>query len=254
MVFSMVGVSVKFKKPLNRGIFQRRYKRFFVDIEFEGEIITAHCPNTGSMMGLEERGQVCLFSKENNPKRKLQYTLQMVKSGEGWIGVNTGLPNKLVKELFEEKPLKHWEQFNEIQGEVKISEKSRIDLVLWNSGDHCVKRWNFQNLMKPLHLIEVKNVTLGKKGVAFFPDAVTTRGQKHLEELVGFTRKGFSCEILFVVQRMDCKVFKVADYIDSEYGKKLRKAEKAGVRITVLPCKMNQNEVVLNSEELKIKL
>ncbi len=243
---------MKFKTPLNEGFFQKRYKRFFVEIEFKGKVITAHCPNTGSMMGLKDKGQICLFSKVNDPKRKLQYTLQMVKSGKSWVGVNTGLPNKLVKELFEKTPLSHWEKFDRIQGEVKINGKSRIDLVLWNSESHCVKKWNYRNLTKPLHLMEVKNVTLAENGVAFFPDAVTTRGQKHLEELIEFSQRGFSCEMLFVIQRTDCQVFKVADHIDPDYGKKLRVARKAGVRITALPCKMSQEEITLNYESLKI--
>ncbi len=245
---------MKFKETVNKGLFQKRYKRFFVDIEFGGRIITAHCPNTGSMMGLENSGQTCLFSKVSDPGRKLQYTLQMVKSGKSWVGVNTTLPNKLVRELFEKTPLKHWKKFNRIQTEVKINTRSRIDLVLWNSEDHDVKKWNHGNLRKPLHFMEVKNVTLAENGIAFFPDAVTTRGQKHLEELIELVKQGFSCEMLFVVQRTDCQTFKVADHIDPEYGKKLRKAGKAGVKITVLPCKMSQKEITLKSGNLRLDL
>lgn len=237
---------MRFEKPLSEGIFQKRYKRFFTDIEFDGEIITAHCPNTGSMMGLKEPGQKCLFSTTDDPKRKLKHTLQMVKAPKSWVGVNTALPNKLVAELFEKNPLKHWKSFDSLQAEVKINDKSRIDLVLWNSKDHPdIKKWNHRNLTAPLHLIEVKNVTLAEKGAALFPDAVTERGLKHLEELIHLVKQGFTCEMVFVIQRTDCQSFKSADEIDPAYGKKLKEAKKAGVKITPLPCEISKKEVRL---------
>lgn len=245
---------MKFEKPLSQGIFQKRYKRFFTDIEFEGEIITAHCPNTGSMMGLKDPGQDCLFSTTDDPKRKLKHTLQMVKASKSWVGVNTALPNKLVAELFQHNPLKHWKKFDSLQGEVKINDKSRIDLVLWNSKDHPdVKKWNHKNLAAPLHLIEVKNVTLAEDGVALFPDAVTTRGQKHLDELIELTKKGFSCEMVFVIQRTDCNIFKAAKEIDPDYAQKLKEAKKVGVKITPLPCSVSKKEVKLKSSPIPFK-
>lgn len=245
---------MRFEKPLSEGVFQKRYKRFFTDIEFKGETITAHCPNTGSMMGLKDPGLPCLFSTTDDPKRKLKHTLQMVKTKKSWVGVNTGLPNKLVAELFQNNPLKHWKKFDSFQGEVKINDKSRIDLVLWNSKDHPdVKKWNHKNLEAPLHLIEVKNVTLAEEGVAMFPDAVTTRGQKHLDELIELTEKGFTCEMVFVIQRTDCDVFKAAKDIDPDYAEKLKAAKKAGVKITPLPCKMTKKEVLLLNETIPFK-
>lgn len=245
---------MKFDQPLSKGSFQKRYKRFFTDIEFQGETIVAHCPNTGSMMGLKEPGQDCLFSTTDDPKRKLKHTLQMVKAKKSWVGVNTGLPNKLVVELFQKQSIKHWKKFDSFQSEVKINDKSRIDLVLWHSKNHEIKKWNHKNLMPPLHLIEIKNVTLAESGVAQFPDAVTTRGLKHLQEMIDFTQKGFSCEMVYVVQRSDCKVFKVAEHIDPNYAAKLKEAKKAGVKITALPCKLNQKEVTLLAEPLKVVL
>lgn len=242
---------MRFEKALQKGIFQKRYKRFFTDIEWDGKIITAHCPNTGSMMGLKEPGQACLFSTTDDPKRKLKHTLQMVKAPKSWVGVNTALPNKLVAELFNNQPLKHWQKFDSLQSEVKINEKSRIDLVLWNSKKHAIKKWNQRNLAPPLHLIEVKNVTLGDKGVALFPDAVTSRGLKHLDELIEFTQKGFSCEMVYVVQRQDCDTFSPAHHIDAEYSKRLIEAKKLGVRVTPLPCKMSTKEIVLLPEPLR---
>lgn len=236
---------MKFDQPLREGIFQKRYKRFFTDIEFEGEVLTAHCPNTGSMMGLKDPGQACLFSTTDDPKRKLKHTLQMVKAPKTWVGVNTSLPNKLVAELFETNPLEHWKKFDRLQSEVKINDKSRIDLVLWNSNDHDVKKWNHKNLAAPLHLIEVKNVTMAENGVALFPDAVTERGLKHLNELIELTEKGFTCEMVYVIQRTDCQSFKAADHIDPKYAEKLQEAKEAGVIVSPLPCEISKNEVLL---------
>ena len=246
---------MQFDKPLSQGIFQKRYKRFFTEIEFEGETITAHCPNTGSMMGLKDPGLLCRFSTTDDPKRKLKHTLQMVKTKSSWVGVNTGLPNKLVAELFEKNPLKHWKKFDSFQGEVKINDKSRIDLVLWDSKKHPeIKKWNHKNLTAPLHLIEVKNVTLAEDGTAMFPDAVTERGLKHLEELIHLVENGYTCEMMFVVQRTDCDVFKAADHIDQKYAAKLKDAKKAGVKLTALKCSLGSKEVKLLDEPLKIKV
>ena len=245
---------MKFESILNQGVFQKRYKRFFVDIEFKDRRITAHCPNTGSMMGLREPGQLCLFSTNKDPKRKLKYTLEMVKTPKSWVGINTGRPNKLAMELFYKTSLKHWKNFDRLQTEVKISNQSRIDLVLWNSKDHENIKWNDKNLNPPLHLIEVKNVTLAENGQALFPDAVTTRGQKHLEELTSLSQKGYDCEMLFVIQRSDCQSFGIAHSIDPDYAKKLKEAKKAGVKITALPCKMNKEEIVLSSKALPLEL
>jgi sugar fermentation stimulation protein A len=245
---------MKFESPLSEGVFQKRYKRFFTDIEYEGETITAHCPNTGSMMGLKEPGLPCRFSTTDDPKRKLKHTLQMVKTQGSWVGVNTGLPNKLAAELFANNPLAHWKKYDRLQSEVKINDHSRIDLVLWNSKKHPdIKKWNHNNLTPPLHLIEVKNVTLAEDGVAFFPDAVTTRGQKHLDELIALTQKGFSCEMLFVVQRTDCQSFRAARDIDPDYAEKLKQAKKAGVKITPLPCSLGPKEVCLLPERLRFR-
>ena len=246
---------MQFEQPLRQGKFLKRYKRFFADIEFEGETITALCPNTGSMKGCKDPGSPCLFSSNDDPKRKLRHTLEMIKSPTSWIGVNTALPNKLVYELFENNPLKHWKKYNRYQGEVKINDKSRMDLVLWNEKQHPdIKKWNHKNLIPPLHVIEVKNVTMGGEGLAQFPDSVTTRGQKHLDELILLTKKGFSCEMVYVVQREDCEVFSPADDIDPEYGKKLREAKKSGVKITALHCRLDKKSVTLTSDTLKIKL
>lgn len=237
---------------LRKGVFQKRYKRFFADIEFNGEVITAHCPNTGSMMGLTKAGNDCLFSTNDDPNRKLKHTLHMIRSAQSWVGVDTSLPNKLVAHLFANNPLPHWQKFDRHQSEVKINAESRIDLVLWNSQEHSVSKWNHKNLASPLHLIEIKNVTLSENGIAMFPDAVTTRGLKHLEELIHFTKNGFTCEMVFVIQRTDCSRFRAADHIDPDYAAKLKEARKTGVKITPLPCLINEKSVVLESRELEL--
>jgi len=245
---------MRFEPPLSQGIFHKRYKRFFTDIKYKGELLTAHCPNTGSMMGLKNEGAACLFSTTDDPKRKLKHTLQMIRTPHTWVGVNTGLPNKLVAELFFESPLKHWQKYNRLQSEVKINSQSRIDLVLWSTRDHEQKKWNPKNLQPPLRLIEVKNVTLADNGVALFPDAVTTRGQKHLEELIHFKEMGFDCEMVFVIQRTDCKSFTPARHIDSKYADKLASAARKGVQITALCCSLDPTEVKLLQKTLPIHL
>lgn len=244
-----------FEQPLQLGHFQKRYKRFFADIEYEGQTLTAHCPNTGSLMGLQEPGAPCLFSTSADPNRKLPHTLQMVKSGDTWVGVNTGLPNKLVHELFLQGGMPHWQGYDRAQLEVKISESSRIDLVLWADKDHPnLAKWPANQLKKPAHLIEVKNVTLAENGVALFPDAVTSRGVKHLEELIAYKKRGFGAEMVFVVQREDCQTFSPAEAIDPEYAEHLREAHRQGVQITALPCSLSPERVSLKTSPLKLEL
>ena len=245
---------MEFNPPLQQGTFLKRYKRFFADIEFNGETITAHCPNTGSMKGCMFPGEPCMFSTTADPKRKLKHTLQMIKAPNTWVGVNTGLPNKLVHELFTNKPLKHWQAFDRAQMELKISDKSRIDMVLWNSQDHDVTKWKPKAIEKPMHLIEIKNVTLGDGDEASFPDAVTERGQKHIDELMTLQKQGFTTEMVYVVQRTDCKVFRPADDIDPVYGQKLREAVKIGVKATALLTEMSAEKVQLTGTEIPIEL
>lgn len=246
---------MKFPQNLQEGRFQKRYKRFFVDIEKNGDILTAHCPNTGSMMGLNTPGTPCLFSTSDDPHRKLKQTLQMIKAPKSWVGVNTGLPNKLVMELFDNHKLPHWKNFDHQQAEVKVSVESRIDLIFWSSQEHPnVTKWRWQDLKPPLHMVEVKNVTLAENGVALFPDAVTTRGAKHLEELIHLKKQGYSCEMVFVVQRSDCSTFAPADTIDPHYSKKLRDAQDAGVILTALPCRLSAQEIELLPSPLKLNL
>lgn len=242
---------MKYAQKLHEGIFLKRYKRFFADIEFKGQTVTAHVPNTGSLKGINNSGQPCLFSESNNPERKLKYTLEMIKAPSGgWVGVNTATPNTVMKESLQqiiakenhlqEGAFAQWAQFDEVKPEFKISPETRLDFMLKKTDS------------KAMHFIEVKNVTLAEDGTAKFPDAVTERGQKHLRELMTLIEQGHTAELVFTVQRDDCKAFAPADDIDPEYGRLLREAYKKGVLITPLVVKLSLTEAVLSGEKLPV--
>jgi sugar fermentation stimulation protein A len=244
---------MKFEKPLVEGILLRRYKRFFADVEINGEVVVAHVPNTGSMKGCNEAGSPCLVSPASNPERKLKYTLEMVKTPTSWVGVNTSYPNHLVRELWASKTQDRWSDFDNCQLEVKISKETRLDIALWNGARQTqVKNAKLTAIQPPLHFIEVKNVSLAENGHALFPDAVTERGQKHLRELMNLIEQGFTCELVFVVQRQDCETFSPADDIDPEYGKLLREAQKKGLIISPHPCDMTPEHIVLGTKRLNL--
>lgn len=235
-------VRLKFSSPLHEGIFQRRYKRFFAEIDWRGQTLVAHVPNTGSMKGCNRPGLSCRFSESDDPKRKLKYTLEMVRAESGaWVGVNTQLPNRLVREALDSGLRPQWASFDEIRGEVKLSAETRLDFALSRRGD------------PRRHFIEVKNVTLAEGGVAMFPDAVTERGSKHLRELVALVAQGHGAELVFTVQREDAEVFAPAREIDPLYADLLREAHDAGVVITPLRVRLSAHEAVLTDEELSLR-
>ena len=195
---------MKFKEKLLQGTLIKRYKRFFADIEYKGKIITAHCPNSGSMMGLLNKGNVAWFSKSDNPKRKLKYTLEIIEVNKTMVGINTLLTNKIVLEALNQKKIINLIKFNNIKAEEKFSDKTRFDFLISNNKEKC--------------FLEVKNVTLVRKNkIAEFPDAITSRGTKHLRELISAKKKGYKSYILYLIQREDCKSFKIAKDIDQEY-------------------------------------
>ena len=203
----------------------KRYKRFLADIELTtGEIITAHCPNTGPMIGVSTPGSSVLVSKSNNPKRKLAYTWEAIEVNDNqptWVGVNTGLPNKVVKLALEQKLLSELaHRYDRFRPEVPYGKdkKSRIDFLL--TGDDS---------QLPIY-VEVKSVTLNQGTVALFPDTVTTRGQKHLRELIALLPSAQPV-MLYFINRGDCNIFAPGDLYDPEYGNLLRKAITAGVEI-----------------------
>ena len=195
---------MKFKERLLQGTLIKRYKRFFVDIKYHNKTITAHCPNSGSMMGLLNTGNKVWFSQSNDPKRKLKYTLQIIEINNKMVGINTHLTNKIILESLKEKKIKSLINFNNIKAEVKFSDKTRFDFFLNNDKDKC--------------FLEVKNVTLVRKNtLAEFPDARTSRGTKHLNELINAKKRGYKSYILYLIQREDCKSFEIAKDIDEEY-------------------------------------
>ncbi len=226
---------MKFKNKLLQGTLIKRYKRFFVDIKYQNKTITAHCPNSGSMMGLLNSGSKVWFSESDNTKRKLMYTLQIVAVHEKMVGINTQLTNKIILESLEQKKIKNLIKFINIKTEVKFSDNTRFDFFLSNNKNKC--------------FLEVKNVTMKRHdSIAEFPDAVTKRGTKHLKELINAKKKGYESYILYLVQREDCKSLKIAKDIDVEYKNTFDYALDAGVKILCYDCKLNTKEIKLNNK------
>ncbi|MGF1461072.1 MAG: DNA/RNA nuclease SfsA [Leptolyngbyaceae cyanobacterium] len=215
--------------PLYSGTLLKRYKRFLADIELDdGEVITAHCPNTGPMTGVCHLGGRVMVSKSTNPKRKLAYTWELAEVHDTvptWAGVNTALPNRVVKSVLEAHLLPELGQYSHIRPEVKYGTegKSRIDFLLDARGD------------RPIY-VEVKNTTWAQKTLALFPDTVTTRGQKHLKEMTQLLPEARAV-MLYFINRGDCTTFAPGDVADPTYGALLRQAIAAGVE--VLPCRFN---------------
>ena len=226
---------MKFKDRLLQGTFVKRYKRFFVDINYNDKIITTHCPNTGSMMGLLNKGNKIWFSESSNPKRKLKYSLEIIRVGKSLVGINTLLTNKLIFEALKSKKIKSLTKFDNIKTEAKFSSGTRFDFLISNAKVKC--------------LLEAKNVTLLRNNnIAEFPDAITSRGTKHLTELINAKKRGFQSCIIYLIQRQDCKAFKIAEDIDANYKIAFNKAIKAGVKILCYDCKINNEEIKLNNQ------
>lgn len=226
---------MKFKETLLQGTLVKRYKRFFTDIKYKNKIIVAHCPNTGSMLGLLKSGNKVWFSKSNNPERKLKYTLEIIEVDNKKIGINTLLTNKIVLDALYKKKIKPLANFTNIKAEVKFTDNTRFDFLLSNSKKKC--------------FLEVKNVTLFRnKNIAEFPDSVTSRGAKHLLELIKAKKKGYQSYILYLIQREKCDSFKIAEDIDEEYKVIFNKALKNGVKLLCYNCKLNDEEIILNNK------
>ncbi len=223
---------MRFPHRLIQGTLVQRYKRFLADVRLaDGQIVTAHCTNTGSMMGCKEPGSNVYISRSKNGKRKLLYTWEMLQINRGWVGINTLYPNRLVAEAIEAGIIGELNGYDTIRREVLTRRGTRLDLCLESSNGRCY--------------VEVKNVTLAIGGVAAFPDAISERGTKHLKELIRLRRKGHRAAVVFVIQRQDCDSFRAADEIDPEYGRWLRRAIKAGVEALPYRAKVTQREIVL---------
>ena len=232
---------MKYEQPLTPGKILKRYKRFLADIRLDsGEIITAHTPNTGSMKTCWEPEWNVLLSFHDSPTRKLKYGLEMTHNGTTWININTSLTNSIALEALKSKKIKELAHYQYFKPEVKIGQ-SRIDIVAFNGPNDDFKQ------ATELCYVEVKNVTLmNENKTALFPDAVSTRGQKHLNELMEIKKMGHESAMLYVINREDPIAFEPAMEIDPDYAQLLKQAENVGVKILTYKCLVNESEVVID--------
>ena len=221
---------MEFNKSLIKGKLLKRYKRFFADIKLKKEVVTAHCPNTGSMMGLLNEGNEVFISKNDDPKRKLKYTLEIIKVKKNLIGVNTHFANKIAFHGLSNNLIKEISNNDNIKAEVFFNKETRFDFLIEKN--------------KQKIFVEVKNVTLFRdEKVAEFPDSITLRGSKHLKTLIEATKKGYKTYLLFLVQIENVEYFKIAKDIDREYYINYLLAKKAGVNFLAYRCKINSKEI-----------
>ena len=229
---------MEFTKSLIKGKLIKRYKRFFVDVKLNKEIVTAHCPNTGSMKGLLDKDNEVYLLKNNNPKRKLKYGLEIIKAQKNLVGINTHMANKIVEHALTQNLIEELKNSDEIKAEVFFNKETRFDFLLEKN--------------KQKIFIEVKNVTLFRdKKTAEFPDAVTSRGSKHLITLIDAIKKGYKAYLIFLVQIQNMKYFKIAKDIDIDYYKNYLIAKKAGVNFLAYRCKISSKKIFI---EKKIKI
>ena len=222
---------MKFTNSLIKGKLIKRYKRFFTDIEANNKTLIAHCPNTGSMMGLLDKGNDVWVTKHTDPKRKLKFTLEMIKVKKRIIGVNTHRANRIVEHALNNKLIDEFKSIKNIKAEFKYSDDTRFDFL-------CDKK-----------ILEVKNVTLLRdNNVAEFPDAVTSRGSKHLKMLINSIKKGYRPYVLFLTQIQDINKFKIAKDIDANYYKDYIEAKKAGVNFIAYRCYLSSKEIKIEKK------
>ena len=225
---------MKFTSTLFKGKLVKRYKRFFVDIKVNNSILTAHCPNTGSMMGLLDQENDVWITKNDNPNRKLKFTLEMIKVNKKLVGVNTHRANKIVEHGLKNKLFKEFKLIKKIVPEFKFSNDTRFDFLCDNN------------------IIEVKNVTLLRnEDLAEFPDSITSRGSKHLIKLTDSTKIGYKAFVLFLTQIQVINNFRIAKDIDNNYYQNYLMAKKAGVNFLAYRCTLNSKEIKI---EKKIKI
>jgi len=229
---------MEFTKSLIKGKLIKRYKRFFVDVRLGNKTVVAHCPNTGSMMGLLDKGNDVYLLKHDNPKRKLKYGLEIIKVQGNLVGVNTHLANKIVNHGLSNNLIKELKNSYNIKPEVFFNDETRFDFLVKKNKEKI--------------FIEVKNVTLFRnKKTAEFPDAITSRGSKHLLTLIDAIKKGYKSYSIFLVQIQNMENFKIARDIDDEYYKNYLIAKKAGVNFLAYRCKISPKEIFI---EKKLKI
>ena len=226
---------MQFPDPLLPGRLIRRYKRFLADVELEsGDVVTAHCANSGSMLGVKEPGAEVWLSPARNPNRKLKYTWELVRADGGLVGINTSHPNGLVAEGIRTGAIPELAGYAELKREVKYGRNSRIDILLTDAG-------------RPDCYVEVKNVHLMREpGLAEFPDSVTARGAKHLDELAEMVAAGHRAIMVYLVQRGDCDRVRMAADIDQVYDATLKRALGNGVEAISYCCKMTTGEISID--------
>ena len=217
---------MKFTKTLLKGKLIKRYKRFFADIKLNKEVVTAHCPNTGSMMGLLDENNDVFITKNDDPKRKLKYTLEIIKVKNNLVGVNTHFANKIAYHGLSNNLINELKNCDNIKPDVFFNKETRFDFLIEKNKEKI--------------FVEVKSVTLFRdKTIAEFPDAITSRGSKHLKALIDATNVGYKAYLLFLVQIEGVKNFKIAEDIDEEYYKNFLLAKKAGVNFLAYQCKIS---------------
>jgi sugar fermentation stimulation protein A len=228
---------MRFQTPLKPAVLLRRYKRFLADVRLEsGEEVTAHCPNPGAMLGLDAPGSRIWVEPNDNPRRKLDYAWRLSRMPDGgWVGIDTSLPNRLVAEALREGAIPELSDYSEIRPEQRYGEKSRVDFLLRQKG------------LPDLYL-EVKNAHLCRQpGLAEFPDCVTARGARHLQDLAQMVAQGHRAVLLFVVQRDDCQRFAVAADLDPAYGRAYDAARAAGVEVLCYDTRIAPERLVLGA-------
>jgi len=226
---------MEFTKSLIKGKLIKRYKRFFTDVKLGKEVVTAHCPNTGSMKGLLDEGNDVYLLQNNDPKRKLKYGLEIIKTRKNLVGVNTHMANRIAQHALENNLIKELKDNDLIKPEVFFNKETRFDFLIEKK--------------KQKSFVEVKNVTLFRdKNTAEFPDAVTSRGSKHLLTLIDAIKKGYKTYLLFLVQIENMENFKIARDIDIEYYKNYLTAKKAGVNFLAYRCKISTKEILIEKK------
>ena len=230
-----------FPDPLLRGTLVKRYKRFMADVMLEsGDTVTAHCANTGAMLGVQNPGSEVWLSPARNPDRKLKFTWEMIRIGESLVGINTAHPNKIVAEAIEAGKIPELSGYGDLRREVKYGTNSRIDILLSEDS-------------KPDCYVEIKNVHLMRDtGVAEFPDSVSTRAAKHQGELANMVEQGARSVTVYLCQREDCDSFRLAADIDPDYARAVKDAKQRGVEAICYACALTP-EAITVSHRLEMK-
>ena len=229
---------MEFTKSLIKGKLIKIYKRFFADVKLNKEVVVAHCPNTGSMKGLLDKGNDVYVLPNNDPKRKLKFGLEIIKARKNLVGVNTHMANRIVQHALENNLIKELKNNDLIKPEVFFNKETRFDFLVQKENQKI--------------FVEVKNVTLFRdKKTAEFPDSITSRGSKHLIALIDAIKKGYKSYLLFLVQIQNMENFKIARDIDSEYYKNFLLAKKAGVNFLAYRCNISSKKIFI---EKKLKI